>query len=30
MRALAAGGYTIKQIADATGYSPSTVSKYLK
>jgi len=29
MKALANGGYTLKQIADATGYSVSTVSKYI-
>jgi len=29
MKALAAGGYTLKQIADATGFSVSTVSKYI-
>lgn len=30
MQAMKAGGYTIAQIADALGYSTSTVSKYLK
>ena len=30
MRRMALSGYTLQEIAEATGFSPSTVAKYLK